>query len=477
MLDSAGKQSRTASAGVANEPAGPSPGKQTRVEAAAARGTATPATALPHGAQIQKAFGRHDISGVQAHTGAGARESADAMGAQAFATGNHVVLGQGTDLHTVAHEAAHVVQQRGGVQCKGGVGAEGDEHERHADLVADHVVQGKSAEGLLDRYAGAGAAAASTGPVQRKVTVGASALTPKTDQSANIELASRGDVETAWQQIQHLPAVQGVDEASAKAVLMRWVLRPVPDKHNPDTSIQSEDRKYRTWDELAAAVAGEVSSSPNLAHEDRLAVQTLSAEAIASGVGSFTARLLTFHQTHAALAEGEQTRGRYAGWTYGQQGDTIGQTLQAPPADVQGRIAFIADYALAQRHRAFEVTGSNKKTWSDTMALGVTPELAAGRATHHNTDEGAPWVQQARAKQSPLSAGPSATTAQVLTLAVAVQATVDEKTALAWALFGIWNTMPTHMSGTHRFHEVMAVAKGYGVPYNDFEYSEPPAKK
>jgi hypothetical protein len=32
---------------------------------------------------------------------------------------NHV----GADLHTVAHEAAHVVHQREGVQLKGGVGA------------------------------------------------------------------------------------------------------------------------------------------------------------------------------------------------------------------------------------------------------------------------------------------------------------------------------------------------------------------
>ena len=85
------------------------------VHAAAARGTATPGGKLPHLDLIQKAFGRHDVSGVQAHAGPEAGASADAMGAQAYATGNHVVLGGGTDVHTVAHEAAHVVQQRGGV--------------------------------------------------------------------------------------------------------------------------------------------------------------------------------------------------------------------------------------------------------------------------------------------------------------------------------------------------------------------------
>jgi len=49
----------------------------------------------------------------------------------------------------VAHEAAHVIQQRGGVQLKGGVGEAGDAYERQADEVADRVVQGESAEELL----------------------------------------------------------------------------------------------------------------------------------------------------------------------------------------------------------------------------------------------------------------------------------------------------------------------------------------
>jgi Domain of unknown function (DUF4157) len=127
------------------------------VHAAAAHGVATPSGPLPHGETIQRAFGRHDISSIQAHTGAEAATSASAMGADAYATGDHVVLGRGTDLHTVAHEAAHVVQQRGGVQLKGGVGAAGDTYERHADAVADRVVAGQSAADLLD-----GAAAGAT---------------------------------------------------------------------------------------------------------------------------------------------------------------------------------------------------------------------------------------------------------------------------------------------------------------------------
>jgi hypothetical protein len=89
------------------------------------------------------------------------------MGADAYATGDHVVLARGADLHTVAHEAAHVVQQRAGVQLKGGVGAAGDAYEHHADTVADRVAAGQSAENLLVQGA-ASSAPGTTQAVQRK---------------------------------------------------------------------------------------------------------------------------------------------------------------------------------------------------------------------------------------------------------------------------------------------------------------------
>ena len=132
-----------------------------QIHAAAARGTATPPSPLPHADRLQRLFGRHDISGIEAHVGAEATASAGAMGARAYAAGNHVVLGDRHDLFTVAHEAAHVVQQRGGVQLTGGVGAQGDVYERHADQVAERVVAGQSVEALLDQFAPAATGAAS----------------------------------------------------------------------------------------------------------------------------------------------------------------------------------------------------------------------------------------------------------------------------------------------------------------------------
>lgn len=141
------------------------------IRRAAEKGVQTPSTRLPYGEQIQKAFGRHDISGVQAHLGSAARGSAEAMNARAFATGEHVVFGGGTDLQTAAHEAAHVVQQRSGLQLAGGVGQVGDRYERHADAVASAVVRGESAEALLDQIS-SGAAAVRSAPVQPKLKIG-----------------------------------------------------------------------------------------------------------------------------------------------------------------------------------------------------------------------------------------------------------------------------------------------------------------
>lgn len=128
-------------------------------------GTRGPAERMPHFDRIQAAFGGHDLSGVRAHTGADALASCDTMGAEAYARGSDVAFAGTPSLFVAAHEAAHVVQQSGGVQLKGGVGQAGDRYERQADEVAARVVRGESAEPLLDDMAGSGGGM-SEAPVQ-----------------------------------------------------------------------------------------------------------------------------------------------------------------------------------------------------------------------------------------------------------------------------------------------------------------------
>jgi hypothetical protein len=123
------------------------------VNAKADAGTAGTGGKLPFLDLVQQSFGRHDISGIRAHTDEAAADASASLNARAYAHGNEVAFGGAPDLHTAAHEAAHVVQQRGGVSLKSGVGQAGDPHEQHADMVAEAVVRGERAEPLLDQVA------------------------------------------------------------------------------------------------------------------------------------------------------------------------------------------------------------------------------------------------------------------------------------------------------------------------------------
>lgn len=107
--------------------------------------------AYPFFHQIQHSFGYHDISSISSYNNTAANLANQRMGSLAYTSGNKVAFKNSPSLHTAAHEAAHVVQQRKGVNLKSGLGMKGDEYEQHADAVANKVVQGKSAESLLAR--------------------------------------------------------------------------------------------------------------------------------------------------------------------------------------------------------------------------------------------------------------------------------------------------------------------------------------
>lgn len=77
-----------------------------------------------------------DTSPVRVHADANAAETAQMFGARALTVGPHVFLGRGeraTDLPLMAHEVAHVVQQRGAprVQLWGRSSSDSYEHEAH----------------------------------------------------------------------------------------------------------------------------------------------------------------------------------------------------------------------------------------------------------------------------------------------------------------------------------------------------------
>nr|WP_223183872.1 MULTISPECIES: DUF4157 domain-containing protein [unclassified Streptomyces] len=90
-----------------------------------------------------------DFSDVRVHDDGAARASSSEIGARAYTSGSHVVLGaNGGDKHTLAHELTHVIQQRRGpvAGTDQGDGLQvsdpADRFEREAEANAARVMQG-----------------------------------------------------------------------------------------------------------------------------------------------------------------------------------------------------------------------------------------------------------------------------------------------------------------------------------------------
>jgi hypothetical protein len=131
------------------------PGLQRKVAGSrdVAGGTSVPGEMggpLPGLATMQPLFGHHDLSSVKHVGGKQGAAVANSMGATALATGG-LVVSDSDSPGVVAHEAAHVVMQRGGMTG-------GPEAERRADQVAAGVERGQNVQGMLDQVAAPGAA-------------------------------------------------------------------------------------------------------------------------------------------------------------------------------------------------------------------------------------------------------------------------------------------------------------------------------
>ncbi len=215
----------------------------TDVQAAAAEGVRGAGTPLPHLDLIQRAFGDYDVSNINAHVGGAAASASEAIGAKAYATGNHVAFRSTPDLHTAAHEAAHVVQQRDGVQLKGGLDQAGDPYERHADAVADAVVRGESAVPLLAAGVSGQPGAAGAGAVQRKID---DKLDDK-EAVTIVDLAFQDAAERGYKAVKILQAFEGSEDTKQAmfADLVNGVERAIA--HALDVFVEDDKLKKKVY--------------------------------------------------------------------------------------------------------------------------------------------------------------------------------------------------------------------------------------
>ncbi|MFD3409652.1 DUF4157 domain-containing protein [Streptomyces cyaneofuscatus] len=119
-----------------------------------------------------------DFSDVRIHNDSAARASAAEVGARAYTSGSHVVIGDGgADKHTLAHELTHVIQQRSG-PVAGTVNGAGlkvsdpsdpsDRFEREAEANATRVMRSAAPEAAAPvQRARASAPASGVAAVQR----------------------------------------------------------------------------------------------------------------------------------------------------------------------------------------------------------------------------------------------------------------------------------------------------------------------
>ncbi|MBN1334907.1 MAG: DUF4157 domain-containing protein [Deltaproteobacteria bacterium] len=113
----------------------------------ARHGVQGPSEALPFEAPMEQSFGEA-AAGARAHTGPAAQAATRALGVQAFALGDDVAFGsEHPPKQVVAHEVAHVAQQRAGQET--GVQGKGGTHgsrtwEQEADRAADRAVAGET---------------------------------------------------------------------------------------------------------------------------------------------------------------------------------------------------------------------------------------------------------------------------------------------------------------------------------------------
>ncbi|ATL30042.1 DUF4157 domain-containing protein [Streptomyces formicae] len=135
-----------------------------------------------------------DFSDVRLHTDAAAKASAAEVGARAYTSGSHVVIGEGgADRHTLAHELTHVIQQRQGpvAGTDNGSGLSvsdpSDRFEREAEANAHRALSADApATAALSREANAGAAHATT-DVQRYASGRVKSLVSEQDEGPYFE--------------------------------------------------------------------------------------------------------------------------------------------------------------------------------------------------------------------------------------------------------------------------------------------------
>lgn len=442
--------------------------------------------------EMEQAFGC-DFSAIRVHLG----EQADALGAQAFCHGSDLYFApdgfnpgspQGREL--IAHELAHVVQQRAGLlggHTVDSVTLIGDAVlETEADSMARRAVLGERLP-YLPQAAG----------FDWSVAQASLRCRERTFQSA----------EEAYQAT--LENVQGSFKTffvhvkrDILPILNDWIQsRGGDDKFAIEQRRRlGQDRHHLMFDDytnMARAVMGEFmgrialeeSENPlaektvNSPYIDKLLVSLLSrihrkiaGEASNNALAVLLDRSKCPHGAYQPLYSKNDIRiadvlANPAGYGFSDKLVTLHDTMEY--LNKQGKVSLPRDRSLGTYFRInnFGQPEYSRRPIEGTADFRFNDKDPQGRYQHYTLKENSGYVMAARVQGMPVWAGPSFTTGRMLMMAEWAGAPVEEIKALAWGIFAFWNRCyPGYATWVHRFHEVMDMAGNFGVYYWPFVY-------
>ena len=175
-----------------------SAGEAVRLRRIAVAGLRGPAASFPFESRIREAFGRYAPPRLEARQGRQAALAGEALSAKAYAFGHRAAFTGRPELHTAAHEAAHIAASGLGARVRHGVGAPGDVHERVADRAADAAVRGQSAEPVFQAAYGE-ATPGALGPAQLQMYNKIDTYTASKKDTPWYQISQQLDLDTSLQ--------------------------------------------------------------------------------------------------------------------------------------------------------------------------------------------------------------------------------------------------------------------------------------
>jgi hypothetical protein len=231
--------------------------------------------------------------------------------------------------------------------------------------------------------------------------------------------------------------------------------------------VRGEMRYYHTYGELAWALAQEVRTVESVFWERYVAIKVLKEPRIAELLALTAKRVAAFLMENQGAVEGFFDGKPAYGPLHGRKSyQEVVLSLVTPKGGVADTIGLL--------HDAKDLCGLGKLVDMQEkpfqLAIGENKTLTISKFdTRYNVgtvDEGDDWVIWMRSHNRAVWAGPSYTMINMWKVAAAAGASSLELAAMGWAMYAYWNAVYPHTSTPiHRFHETMAGAQEFGIPY------------